>query len=95
MTEELIARLVTSDGETVEVKKEIAEKSVLIKGLIEDAGLDDDIPLPGIKAETLKKAIIYMEYLMTNEPPNINKPLSSVDMVEIADEWNAAYVDLE
>merc|ERR1712083_202186 len=86
--------LVTNDGETTTVAVETIKKSVLVNGLIEDAGIEEDIPLPQIKKETLEKVIVYCEYLKDHEPPTINKPLSSVDMVEIADQWNADYVDL-
>ena len=57
------AKLMTSDGELVEVNKEIAEQSVLIRGIIEDSGLDDDIPLPQVKKDILDKIIIYCEHI--------------------------------
>ena len=92
-------KLHTKDDETVEVRQCICEKSVLIKGLIEEAGTDEPIPLPEVTKAGLEKVLVYCEYLNDmpegQEPPKINKPLSSVNMVEIADEWNANYVDLE
>ena len=36
------------DGETLEIDQDLAEKSVLIKGMIDDGGVDDDIPLPNV-----------------------------------------------
>lgn len=34
-------KLICSDGEVVEIDIDIAEKSVLIKGLIDDSGTDE------------------------------------------------------
>ena len=39
-------KLLCNDGEVVEVAVDLAEKSVLIRGLIEDSGIEEEIPLP-------------------------------------------------
>ena len=55
--------LQSSDGEKFEVPKEIARKSVTIKTMLEDLGLDDDdsnceaVPLPNVVGSVLKKVI--------------------------------------
>jgi hypothetical protein len=36
-------KLVTSEGETVSVDAETASKSVLIKGMIDDSGVDEEV----------------------------------------------------
>ena len=45
--------LATMDGETMQVEKDIAMKSVLIRGIVEDSGVEDDVPLPSIKKPIL------------------------------------------
>ena len=40
-----MVKLTTGDGHEVEVEKEIICKSVLVKGIIDDAGTEDAIPL--------------------------------------------------
>ena len=50
-------KLVTSDGETIEVDVDVASKSVLIKGMIDDSGVDEEIPLPNVKKSVLEKII--------------------------------------
>ena len=50
-------KLLCSDGDEVEVAVEIAEKSVLIKGLIDDSGIEEQIPLPNVKRPILEKVI--------------------------------------
>ena len=71
-------KLSTMDGEEVEVDKEIACKSVLVKGIIDDnADADDAIPLPSVKKATLDKIIEYCTYISQHPPPEIEKPLRS------------------
>ena len=41
-----VVKLLCNDGEVVEVAVNAAEQSVLIKGLIEESGTDEEIPLP-------------------------------------------------
>ena len=39
------ARLMCKDGEIIEVDEQVARISVLINGLIEDGGIEEDIPI--------------------------------------------------
>ena len=55
-------KLVTSDGETIEVDVDVASKSVLIKGMIDDSGVDEEIPLPNVKKSVLEKIIQFCVY---------------------------------
>ena len=55
--------MVTSEGEVVEVDVEVASKSVLIKGMIDDSGVEEEIPLPNVKKAVLEKIIQYCTYI--------------------------------
>ena len=88
-------KLQTMDGETVEVEKEIACKSVLVKGIVDDSGADDEIPLPQIKKAILVKIIDYCTYINTNSPPEIEKPLRSNELSDVVNPWYAEFVNLE
>ena len=46
-------KLVTSEGDIVEVDVEVASKSVYIKGMIDDSGVDEEISLPNVKRSIL------------------------------------------
>uniref|UniRef100_A0A7S3MZK2 SKP1-like protein n=1 Tax=Strombidium inclinatum TaxID=197538 RepID=A0A7S3MZK2_9SPIT len=84
------------DGEEVEVDREIACKSVLIKGIVEDnADADDAIPLPSVKKATLDKIIEYCTHIHSNAPPEIEKPLRSSNLGDVVNEWYANFVNLE
>ncbi len=88
-------RLLCSDGEEVEIDLDIAEKSVLIKGLIDDSGTEEQIPLPNVKRPILEKVITFCQHLKDHAPPEIEKPLKSVDMASVVDAWYADYINLE
>lgn len=88
-------KLICSDGEVVEIDIDIAEKSVLIKGLIDDSGTDETIPLPNVKRPILEKVVLFCTHLKDNASPEIEKPLKSVEMSSVVDPWYAQYIDLE
>ena len=88
-------KLQTMDGETVEVEKEIACKSVLVKGIVDDSGVDDEIPLPQIKKAILLKIVEYCTYINTNSAPEIEKPLRSNELSDVVSPWFAEFVNLE
>ena len=54
--------MVTSEGEVVEVDVDVASKSVLIKGMIDDSGVEEEIPLPNVKRAVLEKIIQFCTY---------------------------------
>ena len=80
-------KLQTMDGEIVEVKKEIACMSGLVKGIVDDSGVDDEIPLPQVKKDILVKIIEYCTFINTNSPPEIEKPLISNELSNVVNPW--------
>ena len=92
---QVMVKLITQDGEEVSVPKNIICKSVLIKGIIDDSGTEDAIPLQCVKKPILDKIIEYCTYIDTNAPPEIEKPLRSNDLSGVVNAWYAKFVDLE
>ena len=88
-------KLVTSEGETVSVDAETASKSVLIKGMIDDSGVDEEIPLPNVKKTILVKIIEFCEYIRKNSAPEIEKPLRSNNLNDVTTAWYAEFVNLD
>ena len=88
-------KLVTSEGEIVEVDVEVASKSVLIKGMIDDSGVDEEIPLPNVKRSILNKIIDFCVYIKDNSPPEIEKPLRSNNLSDVTTPWYAEFVNLD
>lgn len=55
----------------------MAIKSHLIATIIEDTGIEEEIPLPNVKLSVLKKVMEYCEMHRNDNPPEIEKPLRS------------------
>jgi len=88
-------KLLSQEGELIEVEEEVAMKSTLIKNMIEDAGTEEDIPLPNVKTSVLKKVLEYCQHYKNDNPPEIEKPLKSTNMIDVVPEFDAKYIDLE
>ena len=68
---------------------------MLIKGIVEDAGLDEPIPIPQVKKAILDKILVYCKHLMENAPPEIDKPLRSNNLADVVSDWYADYVNVD
>jgi S-phase kinase-associated protein 1 len=88
-------KLVTSEGEQVEVDVDVASKSVLIKGMIDDSGVEEEIPLPNVKKAVLEKIIQFCTYTRDNAAPEIEKPLRSNNLSDVTTPWYAEFVNLD
>ena len=91
----IMVTLTTMDGEEVQVEKDIISKSILVKGIIEDSGTDEPIPIQSVKKTILMMIIDYCRYIHHNTPPEIEKPLRSNDLMGVVNEWYAKFVELE
>lgn len=73
--------------------------SGLAKDTIDDDAEDDDedqeVPLPNVKAEVLRKVIEYCEHYLTEQMTTIEKPLKSNKMSDVVQQWYAQFVDAE
>ena len=87
-------KLVCSDGETILVDRDIAERSVLIKGIM-DENEEEEIPLPNVKRAILEKVIVFCTHMKDHQPPEIDKPLVSTDMAAVVDPWHADFINLD
>ena len=90
-----MVKLTTMDGETVEVEKEIACKSILIRGIVDASGVEEELPLPAIKRAILDKIIEYCKYIHSNTPPEIEKPLRTTQLSDVVNDWYANFVNID
>ena len=81
----MTCRLMCKDGEIIEVAINVASTSKLINGLIEDGGTDDDIPVAQVNKPIMEKVLVFMERMVENSPPEIEKPLSSTDLSQVVE----------
>ena len=79
-------KLLCSDEVTIEVDLNVIEKSALIKGIIDESGTEDAIPLAGVKSGILKKILEMCTYLLTKPAPEIIKPLVDTDMAKVVED---------
>lgn len=88
-------KLICQDGETIEVDLDVAERSILIKGMIDDGAQDEEIPLPNVKKSILHKIEQFCIHLRNNPLPEIDKPLKSAIFTDVTTPWFANFVDLD
>ena len=54
--------------------------------MIQDCGIEDEIPLTNVTSKTLEKVIEYCKHVKSNPAPEISKPLKSANLSEIIDD---------
>ncbi|KAI7887012.1 E3 ubiquitin ligase SCF complex, Skp subunit [Lichtheimia hyalospora FSU 10163] len=86
-------KLISSDNEDFTVDKEVAEKSVLIKNMLEDVGDSDaPIPLPNVTAKILRKVIEWCDH-------HRNDPVVAQDEQDRRntdiEEWDQKYMEVD
>ena len=64
--------LQSQDGQDFQVEVGVAKMSETVKNLIQDAGVDASVPLPGVTGKILEKIVDYMKY-HTEHPTIENK----------------------
>ena len=87
--------LVSSDSEKIEVSAKAVQRSVLVKGIIEDYPDDAEVPLNNVKSKTLKKIKEYLEHYENEEPKEIERPLPSQNFKECVGEWDYNFIELD
>jgi S-phase kinase-associated protein 1 len=82
----------SSDNVKVTIDSKSAERSVLLKGLLQDYSDENDIPMPDIKGDILKKCVEYMTHYKDTEPKDIPRPLPSPNLLDVTDEWDVNFI---
>jgi len=86
-----MVKLTTSEGSTFEVDREIAEKSVLLKNMLEDVGeSDNSIPLPNVTGPILQKVIEWATYHKNDPPPQPDEDLKQ-KVTDDIEEWDLEF----
>ncbi|ORZ00835.1 E3 ubiquitin ligase complex SCF subunit sconC [Syncephalastrum racemosum] len=84
--------LLSSDNETFTVEKDVAERSVLIKNMLEDVGESDaPIPLPNVTAKILRKVIEWCEQHKNDPVVQDEQERRNTDI----DEWDQKYMEVD
>ena len=82
----------SSDNMKVVIDIKSAERSHLLKNLIQEFAIDNDVPMPDIKGDILKKCVEYMTHYKDIEPREIPRPLPSPNLLDVTDEWDVNFI---
>lgn len=88
-----IITMTSSDGQKITIDEKSAERSSLMKGLIQDYTENSDIPMPDIRGEVLKKVVEYLTHYNDSDPKEIPKPLPSANLLDVTDEWDVTFIN--
>jgi S-phase kinase-associated protein 1 len=89
--------LVPPEGVKIEVPRQVAEMSVLIREMLaDDEEETEEIPLPNVSRDILELVISFCQHHVNNPMADIEKPLKSNNMSEVVeDPWDAEFIDVE
>merc|ERR1712008_611375 len=82
-------KLKSKQEEVFEVEKEVACRSITVKNMVDDTGLDAPVPLPMVDSKILIKVIEYCKYHHKAEQeslPEDEKTVWDKDFVKVDDE---------
>ena len=85
--------LVSSDSAKIQIDAKSAERSNLLKGLIQDYSEDTEIPISEVRGDVLKKVVEYLIHWKDSDPKDIPRPLPSNDLKESCDEWDVEFIN--
>jgi S-phase kinase-associated protein 1 len=71
--------------------------SELVKSMMDEDDSEEvnEIPLPNVKANVLRKVIEFCEHHSVEPMTEIEKPLKSQNMADVVQQWYADYVNIE
>lgn len=81
----------------MEVPRQVAEMSVLVREMLADDDSDEspEIPLPNVQKETLAKIVEFCQHHVNDPMPEIEKPLKSQNLADSVGEWDAQFIDVD
>ncbi|KAJ8328786.1 hypothetical protein BDV3_006515 [Batrachochytrium dendrobatidis] len=97
----MMITLLSHDKESYTVEHAIAERSVLLKNMLEDLGdtSDTTIPLPNVTGRILKKVVEYCTYHKNDPPPPLSESKEDVEVIrrraDNISEWDMQFIKVE
>ncbi|MCJ1247285.1 hypothetical protein MMC30_004499 [Trapelia coarctata] len=92
-------KLKSSDSVEIEVDKEVAERSVLIKNLLEDMGEEattsEPIPIPNVNEAVLKKVIEWCTHHRADPPATADDDSDSRKKTTDIEEWDQKFMQVD
>ncbi|KAF1813535.1 E3 ubiquitin ligase complex SCF subunit sconC, variant [Eremomyces bilateralis CBS 781.70] len=91
-------QLTSSDGAVIEVDRPVAERSVLIKHLLEDLpeeSTTEAIPVPNVNEAVLRKVLEWCEQHKKDPPPSNDEDSESRKKCTDIDEWDQKFMQVD
>ena len=93
MEESKIIKLITKEGKEIEITKDSAVLSELLKQKINDFPDEEKFPINEVDEKTAEKVKEYLSHFNGTAPPEIEKPLKSNNIKNVTDEWSANFMN--
>ncbi|KAH8733123.1 putative E3 ubiquitin ligase complex SCF subunit sconC [Phaeosphaeriaceae sp. PMI808] len=92
-----IIKLTTSDNMPLTVERKVAERSILIKNLLEDLGGDNNeaIPIPNVNEAVMKKVLEWCEHHKDDPPATQDDDSDSRKKSTDIDEWDQKFMQVD
>lgn len=90
--------LVANDGNKIEVDRQVAEKSVLIKNMLDDLGdeqMSAEVPIPNVNDTVLKKVIEWCEHHKNDPAAPQDDDSDSRKKTTDIDEWDQKFMQVD
>jgi len=90
-------KLLSSDGVEIPVEKEVAERSILIKNMLEDVGevSDQAIPIPNVNEAVLRKVIEWCDHHKGDPIPVADEDSDSRKKSTDIEEWDQKFMQVD
>ncbi|MCJ1373557.1 hypothetical protein MMC20_004785 [Loxospora ochrophaea] len=90
--------LMSSDNVELTVEKEVAERSILIKNMIDDVGeqaITEAIPIPNVNEAVLKKVIEWCQHHKSDPPATADDDSDSRKKTTDIEEWDQKFMQVD
>ncbi|KAF2756004.1 E3 ubiquitin ligase SCF complex, Skp subunit [Pseudovirgaria hyperparasitica] len=98
-TEKPFVLIETSDGIEIRVDREVAERSVLIKNLLEDLGPEaaeqGAIPIPNVNEAVMRKVLEWCEQHKKDPPAAADDDADNRKKTTDIDEWDQKFMQVD
>jgi len=99
MAEKKKITLKSSDGVQMPIDRDVAERSILIKNMVEDMGEEafdsEAIPIPNVNEAVLKKVLEWCEHHRNDPPPTNDDENDSRKKSTDIDEWDQKFMQVD
>ncbi|KAA6412242.1 MAG: E3 ubiquitin ligase complex SCF subunit sconC [Lasallia pustulata] len=90
--------LMSSDNVVISVEREVAERSILIKNMMDDVGEEattEAIPIPNVNEPVLRKVIEWCTHHRSDPPTSADDDSDSRKKTTDIDEWDQKFMQVD